>query len=85
MDAYRINPVGSGNGFKVHGTGQRGGLRIMGIFLTRTDAGTWIEAERSGPGRPSPVPLGMRRRKHKKPPPRGAARAFRCGRLDQTE
>jgi hypothetical protein len=32
MDAYRINPVGSGNGFKVHGACQGGGLRIVGFF-----------------------------------------------------
>lgn len=46
MNVYCINPIGSGNGFKVHVADQGDGLRVVGIFRTETEAEAWIEADR---------------------------------------
>jgi hypothetical protein len=51
MGIYRINPISGGNGFKVHVTDEAGGLRVVGIFLTETDAEAWIATDRGRPER----------------------------------
>jgi hypothetical protein len=45
MSIYRVNPIGGGSGFKVHVTDQAGGLRVVGVFLTETDANAWIATD----------------------------------------
>ena len=46
MNVYCINPIRSGNGFKVHVADQGDGLRVVGIFRTESEAEAWIEADR---------------------------------------
>jgi hypothetical protein len=46
MSIYRVNPIGGGNGFKVHVADNQGGLRVVGIFLTEADATAWIDRDR---------------------------------------
>jgi hypothetical protein len=47
MSIYRINPIGGGNGFKVHVADEAGGLRVVGIFFSETDAEVWIATDRN--------------------------------------
>jgi hypothetical protein len=46
MNVYCINPISSGNGFKVQIADQADRLRVVGIFLTTLDAEEWIAADR---------------------------------------
>jgi hypothetical protein len=45
MRIYQINPIGGGSGFKVHVADQSGGLRVVGIFFTQSDAQAWIATD----------------------------------------
>jgi hypothetical protein len=49
MPIYHINPIAGGNGFKVHVADEAGGLRVVGVFLTETDAEAWITTDRRRP------------------------------------
>jgi hypothetical protein len=49
MSIYRINPIVGSNGFKVHVADEAGGLRVVGVFLTETDAEAWIAVDRGQP------------------------------------
>jgi hypothetical protein len=57
MSVYRISPIAGGNGFKVHVADQAGGLRVVGVFPTETDAEAWIttDHQRPEPDDPSPA------------------------------
>jgi hypothetical protein len=44
MSIYRIVPIGGGSGFKVHVTDDAASLRVVGVFLTESDADAWIIA-----------------------------------------
>jgi hypothetical protein len=46
MNIYRINPVGGGLGFKVDVADETGGLRVVGIFSSESDAQAWIATDR---------------------------------------
>jgi hypothetical protein len=45
MSIYRIDSAGGSSGFKVHVADEAGGLRVVGIFLSDTDA-AWIATNR---------------------------------------
>jgi hypothetical protein len=46
MRTYRIKPLGGGTGLKVDVADAAGGLRVVGIFLSETDAEAWIANDR---------------------------------------
>jgi hypothetical protein len=50
MSIYRIEPVGGGSRFKVHVADETGGLRVVGIFFTESDARMWIATDRGQTG-----------------------------------
>jgi hypothetical protein len=45
MNIYRINPIGGSSGFKVHVADEAGGLRVVGVFPSETDAQAWIASD----------------------------------------
>ncbi len=47
MVDYRIIKITGGTGFKVHVTHLAGGLRVIGIFLSETEAMSWIADDRT--------------------------------------
>jgi hypothetical protein len=46
MSIYRVSPIGGGSGFKVHVADDAGGVRVIGIFPTATNAEAWIATDR---------------------------------------